>query len=232
MGRQRAGDHLSATDDRDVDTSNDVEGGQRDDQARYPGEGDDGAVDHAACHTDPDAGEKDHWDGDPVHLPEEVGRNVSREAQHRADREVHLPAHHHHRLAERQQGEDRGIQQDELDVLLSQEPGLKACGHGNEDDQDGDDPVLPEPEDQVDQPLRAFGWLRQGSVQVRDQVAGGRSLPCGRRHDVFLGDLTVGELGDEPSLPHDKGPVTHPQDLRELRRDHQHRDRFLGRERL
>ena len=117
-----------------------------------------------------------------------------------------------------------------------------APGRSRTPDEDDDDPVLAETEDHVDEPLRALGSLRQCRARVRHlnhqlQVAplgavdswravpggvgrgpllGDLGLARGCGHDALLGNLTVRELGDEPSLPHDEGPVAHPQDLGKL----------------
>jgi hypothetical protein len=90
-----------------------------------------------------------------VDLAEQAGRDVGRQPHHGTDRQVHVPADDHHRLAECQEGEDGGVGQDELHFLLAGEPGLDADGDGDEHDQDGDDAGFPDPEDALGQAARA-----------------------------------------------------------------------------
>ena len=77
-------------------------------------------------------------------VAEEIGGQERRQAQHRADRQVDVAREDDHRLAEREQREDRRVDEDELDVREVEEARLDARGHEHEQDEHGDDAELPQ----------------------------------------------------------------------------------------
>lgn len=52
-------------------------------------------------------------------------------------------------------------------------------------------------------------------------------MACCHKHDVLLGG-SGRELARDPPIAHDKDAVAHPQDLGQLRGDHQNRNAFPG----
>ncbi len=85
--------------------------------------------------------------GMPGWSGEQAGRQVGGQADHRAHRQVHVPADHHHRLAEREQREGGRVDQHELDVRRVEEAVLHERGDRDEDDEDDEDAGLADPED-------------------------------------------------------------------------------------
>jgi hypothetical protein len=57
-----------------------------------------------------------------------------------------------HGLAQREQREDRRVDEDELDVRKVEEPRLDQGCHEHEQGEHGDDAELPQPEDEIDEP--------------------------------------------------------------------------------
>src|SRR5581483_7789912 len=158
--RESGRDDLVAAHDEDVRAAENVERGQRDDQAGHPADRDHETVHDPAPETDAQAREEHHHDGDAVRVAEQAGGQVRGQAEHRPDGQVHVAADHDHRLAEREQRENRGVEQDELDVDGADEPGLDAGRHGDEDRQDDDDAGFPDLEDALGDPSRAAHSLR------------------------------------------------------------------------
>ena len=85
---------------------------------------------------------------------EQVRGEVGGEAEHRAHRQVDVPGEHDHRLADREQREHGRVEQDELELRQAEEARLDRRRHDHEQQEDGDDPELPDPEDQVDEAVR------------------------------------------------------------------------------
>src|SRR5262249_25824737 len=158
--------------DEDVDPAHDVEGRQGDHQARDPADRHHDPVGEADGEPDAEAGQKDDHYRYARGVAEQAGREVGREPDHRADGQVHAPADDHHPLAEREQGEDGRVGQDEGGFLLAGEPGLDAHGDRDEHDQDDDDAGLPDTEDPLGQPARADPRRRPGGL-----IAGGDGRP-------------------------------------------------------
>ena len=77
-------------------------------------------------------------------VSEQARRQVRGQSDHRAHRQVHVPADHHHRLTQREQRERGRIDQYELDVQGIKETGPHERGDPHEDDEDGDDAGLAE----------------------------------------------------------------------------------------
>src|SRR5215469_13388948 len=146
-GRQRALHDLLAAEQQDVDAADDVQRGQRHDQARHPPGGHHDPVGSAARQADAQADKEHQRDGDARMRPEEVRGGVRREPEHGPDGKVHVPADHDHRLAEGEQREHRGVDEDELDVRRAEEPGLHRRGDRDDDGQHHDDARFPDPED-------------------------------------------------------------------------------------
>src|ERR1700761_6067295 len=148
---QRRGVHLVAADDQDDDAADDVKGREGDDQAGDPSGRDHDPVGDAAGQTDAEPGEEDDGDRDARVPREQVRRQVGGKSQHRADRQVHVPADHDHRLAKGEEREDGRVDQDELDVARVEEPVSHQRGDRDEDDEDGEDAGLANPGDALDQ---------------------------------------------------------------------------------
>ncbi len=86
---------------------------------------------------------------------EQARGQVRGQAQHRANGQVVVSADDDHRLAQCEQREHGGVDQDELDVRDVEEPGLDQRRHGDEQDQDDDDARFPDPEGALGEPARA-----------------------------------------------------------------------------
>src|SRR5216683_1853514 len=102
---QRARDDLAAADDQYVDSPDDVEGGERHDEARHASDRHHEPVHDPAATADSQADEEHHGNGNAVVVPEEVRRDERGKPEDRPDGQVDVPADHDHRLAERKQRE-------------------------------------------------------------------------------------------------------------------------------
>src|SRR6266511_3343359 len=170
--RERARHELPAADDQDVDAANDVERGECDHEARHPADHRQRDVHDSAREPDADADQEHDGDGDSRVMPELVGRDERRQPHHGADRKVDVPRDDHHRLAEREQREDRGVLEDEVDLGPREVAGLDTRRHDDEDRERGDDAERAEAEDEVDEPARARA--AGGRQLARDRVDRGR----------------------------------------------------------
>jgi hypothetical protein len=108
------------------------------------------------------AGQEHDRDGDARVLAEQARGQVGRQPEDRPHRQVDVPADHHHRLAQRQQREDRGVDQHELDVRRAEEPVPDRRGNGDEHHQDHEDARFAQPEDPLGQPARPLPAGRAG----------------------------------------------------------------------
>src|SRR5215472_846750 len=176
-GRKCLGDHLVPAHDEDVDSADDVESGQRDHEAWHPADGHHEPVGDAAAETDSQAREEDNRDGDTGRVPEEVRRHIRRQAQYRADGQVHVPAYDHHRLAEREESVHGGVTEDELDVRLVDEPRLDARRDRDEHDQDGNDAGLPDPGNPLGELTRAGSGGGAGRIPALGQRCAHSACP-------------------------------------------------------
>src|SRR6478735_8741436 len=152
-----------------VDALDDVEHAQGHDERRDPAEADEGAGHQSADHADGDA--EEHHRQDPVVGPRhELAAGEGGEAHHRSDREVDVPGDHHGGLADREQYQDRGVEQQVLDALVGQEERVGQVGAEDQQDQRPGDGDLAGPEDRVHERGRtAFRRLRR----VRGALDGG-----------------------------------------------------------
>ena len=134
----------------------------------------------AAGHADRESGEEHQRDWDARMGAEEVGGDERRQADHRPDREIDVARQDDHRLAQREQGEDRRVHQDELDVREVDEARLDARGHDHEQCQHRDDSELAHAEDEVYEPpgiVGDDGSRRRAGVGRRSHVAAASSWP-------------------------------------------------------
>ena len=215
--------------------ADDVERRERDHEARDPPDRRQRPVHDPARDADADADEeRDHDRGrarDPVQVAEHRPRRVGGQAEHGADRQVDVPRDDDHRLAEREQGQDRPVAEDDVDLLAAEEPRLHRGRDDDQQDERGDDPVGAQAEDEVGQPHRPHAAMPGSALRAvdgRHQAASCCELTGRGGHDRLLGCLVVGELGDEPALAHDEDPVGDAQHLGQLGRDHQDRDPLAG----
>ena len=124
--RQRARDHLAAADVPRVDAADDVEAREGHDETRNPADRGQQPVRDATGKPDSRSRrEYDHDRGARMRL-EQVGREVGGKAEDRkADREVDIACENHHRLANREQGEDSCVEEG-IELELREAPGSAA----------------------------------------------------------------------------------------------------------
>ena len=140
---------------RAVDAADHVQRSERDHEARHAGDGDDRAVDDPAGHADAEPGEHDDQDRD-VRMPlEEQAGGVGGQAEHGADREVDVARDDHHRLADREQADDRRAADDLLQVRRAHEVRVVDRGHEDDERERQHDPELAEAEHELGERVRA-----------------------------------------------------------------------------
>src|SRR5579885_1318383 len=115
-GRQHRGVHLVASRPGAVDPADDVQGPERDDEARDPRDRHDEPVQDAAGEPDADGREEDRDDRDVRVVAVEDARRVGGDTEHRADREIDVARDDDDRLADREQGDDRRAREDLLNA--------------------------------------------------------------------------------------------------------------------
>ena len=111
----------------------------------------------------------------PVQVAEHRSRRVGRQAEHGADRQVDVPGDDDHRLAEREEREDRPVAEDDVDLRAAEEPRLHRGRDDDQQDESGDDPVGAQAEDEIGQPrapsCRVTPASALGAVDGRHQAA-------------------------------------------------------------
>ena len=133
--RDRRGVDLLAADDAGVDTADDVEHRQGHHQARDAEHRGDESVDRADRRADDEAeGERDQ-DRRAGMVAEEHADRVGGQSEHRPDRQVDVARDDHHRLADAEQGDERGPGEQLLDARLVGEVGVLDRGQAEHDEQ-------------------------------------------------------------------------------------------------
>src|SRR6476469_1251868 len=145
--RQEPGRHLVGVDlrgvgarrPRVVDAAEHVQRPERDHQRRHLRDGDERAVDGPAHRAERDAGEHHHDDRKILVDEEELPGQVGGQAHDRPDRQVDVAGDHEQRLPDREQRDDRGVQEQVVDPLPGQEgrPRDRRGGH-HRDERDDD----------------------------------------------------------------------------------------------
>src|SRR5471032_54490 len=160
--RQRARDDLSTPHDESVDAADDVQHREGHHETRHPADDGEEAVHESARNADREAHDEHEHDRDAVVMPEEIGGEKGRQPQHGSDREIDVAGEHDHRLTQSEQGEDRRVDEDELDVRQVEEPRLDRRRDEHEQREHRDDPELPDAEDEIDESARVgrFGKRR------------------------------------------------------------------------
>ena len=121
--------------------SGDAQHAERGDERRELGVGDQQAVDHSQDSAEQDAGEDRHRDRHPGH--QQLRGHRSREAEHRADRQVDAGGQDHQELADRQDPEDRHLAGEVGQVVAGEELLAGQGERSHRHQQDHQAPALP-----------------------------------------------------------------------------------------
>ena len=167
---------------------------------------------------------------------EQARRQVRGQAQHRPHGQVVVAADDDHRLAQREQREDSGVDQDELDVVMLRNRGWMdavTVTNSARTTMMPDSLIRKTRSVSLRAPVRRAPAARcslcetSGRAQRSARLAALSPAPAaglagGGGQDLLLGGLRVRELGHQPPFPHDQDPVADPQHLGQLGGDHQH----------
>src|SRR3954452_1156802 len=141
---------LAALRPDEVDAADHVERAERDHERRHARERDHRAVQQAEERAEQDPGGERDRDRDVVVGEQDAGRERG-DAEHRADREVDVARDHDDRLADRQQRDDRDIEQDVADVLGVEEARVDRRRAEDDDREDADEADLARADERVDE---------------------------------------------------------------------------------
>src|SRR4051794_8675211 len=141
---------LAALRPDEVDAADHVERAERDYERRHARERDHRAVQQAEERAEQDPGGERDRDRDVVVGEQDAGRERG-DAEHRADREVDVARDHDDRLADRQQRDDRDIEQDVADVLGVEEARVDRRRAEDDDREDADEADLARADERVDE---------------------------------------------------------------------------------
>ena len=149
--------------------------------------------------------------------------------ERRADRQVDVAGDDDQRLADGDQDQDGGVQQQVLDALLGQERAVARLGDGDhhqEDEQDGEFAELADAVDEAGRrgllPGRRRGSRGRAAVTVMRRLLPPSRWPPPSRTPRWPRARGISAV--EPPLVHDEDPVGHAEDLRQVGGDHQDRD--------
>src|SRR5207253_6101073 len=135
------------------------------------------SADEPGGDAETEAGEEYDRDRDAWKLAEHVAADVGGEPEDGADREIDVPRDHDHRLAEREQGEDRRVDQDEADVVEREEARLEGRRHEHEDPERGEDAELAQPVDPLNEPASPEARGSGDSLRAHRHAAAASSWP-------------------------------------------------------
>ncbi len=179
--RDRRRVDLLAADEACVDAADDVEHRQGHHQARDAEDGGDESVDRADRRADDDAeGERDQ-DRRAGMVAEEHADRVGGQSEHRPERQVDVAGDDHHRLADAEEGDERGPGEQLLDARLVGEVRVLDRGQPEHDEQGEHEAGLAGTQQQLGavHPRRgASEWKRGGQ---RRSPPGLPSCRCERR---------------------------------------------------